>query len=99
MGGIGTGDSAGSARTESRPADRPHEEESMTPTLDGIDEYAILLAALKAYDITGVRPEDLHRFRDTGEFPADIPPAVVRQARDIVEEERERLLRLTRSES
>ncbi|MGR6998160.1 hypothetical protein ACU686_08810 [Yinghuangia aomiensis] len=38
----------------------------MTRTLDA---YAIRLAALKACDITGVRPRELHRYRAYGEVP------------------------------
>ncbi|MYV97991.1 hypothetical protein [Streptomyces sp. SID3343] len=60
-----------------------------------LDDYAVSLAALKAYDITGVRPRDLRRFRDFGELPEGVPEAVVLRAQRIVEEERDRLLRLT----
>jgi hypothetical protein len=68
------------------------EKETMPRTLD---DYAVSLAALKAYDITGVRPRDLRRFRDFGELPEGVPEAVVLRAQHIVEEERDRLLRLT----
>lgn len=68
------------------------EKETMPRTLD---DYAVSLAALKAYDITGVRPGDLRRFRDFGELPEGVPEAVVLRAQHIVEEERDRLLRLT----
>lgn len=66
----------------------------MTRTLDA---YAIRLAALKAYDITGVRPRELQRYRASGEVPDGLTEEVVLRAQRIVEEERARLLRLAGS--
>ncbi|GAA4988278.1 hypothetical protein GCM10023205_69020 [Yinghuangia aomiensis] len=80
----------GTARTE--PV-RP-DEVAMTRTLDA---YAIRLAALKAYDITGVRPRELHRYRAYGEVPDGLSEEIVQRAQKIVEEERARLLRLAGS--
>jgi len=86
-------DPADAGSPEVREPDLPaREKETMPRTLD---DYAVSLAALKAYDITGVRPGDLRRFRDFGELPEGVPEAVVLRAQHIVEEERDRLLRLT----
>lgn len=62
-----------------------------------LDAYAIRLAALKAYDITGVRPRELQRYRAFGEVPDGLTEEIVRRAQQIVEEERARLLRLAGS--
>lgn len=70
------------------------DEVAMTRTLDA---YAIRLAALKAYDITGVRPRELHRYRAYGEVPDGLSEEIVQRAQKIVEEERARLLRLAGS--
>jgi hypothetical protein len=91
--GIVTGGD-GSATTSPAVAPARPDEVAMTRTLDA---YAIRLAALKAYDITGVRPRELQRYRVYGEVPQGLTEEIVQRAQQIVEEERARLLRLAGS--
>jgi hypothetical protein len=91
-------------REEARTAEpvRPPTEEDPLPALadlsapGSLDDYADLLAALTAYDITGVRPAELDRYLAEGHVPDGIGEETLRRARRIAEDERERLLRLAR---